>query len=329
MSLKAIAAAVGVSVTTVSRALNGYDDVAEDTRKRIEHEAKKRLYRPNSVARRLKSGRANAVGLVFPVLPAPFNDNSFMEVVATLAHTLAKQEIDLLLIADDGRDNHRALIRMLRSRCVDALIVAHTQPQDDRLQHLQQSDYPFLALGRSELEKPYAWFDFDNLAGPALAIAHYAAQGFTRFGWLGSNEAYTFVRDRRQGFFAGLHAANLSPIAAFTHSTEPSRRAGYQLTRQWLTHPQPPQVILTDCNMLGDGAAIALREAGCLNGKGCVELMVYDGLPADSVIDEPVAAIMYATRAELGRHIADMVMGLLDNVPVEQLQILWQPRLTL
>ncbi|WP_312664609.1 LacI family DNA-binding transcriptional regulator, partial [Pantoea sp. CTOTU49201] len=57
MSLKAIAATLGLSVTTVSRALNGYDDVAAVTRKRIEDEAQARGYRPNDAARRLKTGR--------------------------------------------------------------------------------------------------------------------------------------------------------------------------------------------------------------------------------------------------------------------------------
>ena len=63
MSLKAIATALGLSVTTVSRALNGYDDVAETTRQRIQDEARCRGYRPNIEASRLKTGWANAVGL--------------------------------------------------------------------------------------------------------------------------------------------------------------------------------------------------------------------------------------------------------------------------
>ena len=67
MSLKAIAKQLGISVTTVSRALNGYDDVSQETRARVEAEAQRRGYRPNTFARRLKMGTIDAVGLVFPV----------------------------------------------------------------------------------------------------------------------------------------------------------------------------------------------------------------------------------------------------------------------
>lgn len=65
MSLKAIAKELGLSVTTVSRALNRYDDVSRETRARVEAEAQRRGYRPNTFARRLKMGKIDAVGLVF------------------------------------------------------------------------------------------------------------------------------------------------------------------------------------------------------------------------------------------------------------------------
>lgn len=66
MSLKAIAKALGLSVTTVSRALNGYSDVAQDTRQRVEQEAARLGYRPNTLARRLKMAKIDVIGLVFP-----------------------------------------------------------------------------------------------------------------------------------------------------------------------------------------------------------------------------------------------------------------------
>ncbi len=127
MSLKAIAKELGISVTTVSRALNGYDDVSQETRARVEAEAQRRGYRPNTFARRLKMGKIDAVGLVFPVRPAPLNNNVFLEMVGEISHELARYEIDLLLIADDEQADKHGYMRMVQSRRVDALIVAHTR----------------------------------------------------------------------------------------------------------------------------------------------------------------------------------------------------------
>lgn len=327
MSLKVIASALGLSVTTVSRALNGYDDVAEETRMRIQQEARRRGYRPNAVARRLKTGRTNAVGLLFPVTPLPFNDISFVEMMGAIAQSLARADVDLLIIADDTHDDHRGMQRMLRTHCVDALIVAHTARHDSRLIKLQQLGFPFLALGRSELDSPYAWFDFDNALGPALAVAHFADQGLQRFAWLGSHHDQTFVGQRHQGFLDALAQRGLSQDACW--QVEPTRREGYRLTCQLLAAAQRPQVLMTDCNMLGDGAAIALREAGCLTGPQRIELVVYDGLPEDSVVVDSVTSIVQATRPDVGQQVAEMVLRLMQGEDVSTLQVLWQPELKL
>ena len=142
MSLKAIAKELGISVTTVSRALNGYDDVSQETRARVEAEAQRRGYRPNTFARRLKMGKIDAVGLVFPVRPAPLNNNVFLEMVGEISHELARYEIDLLMIADDEQADKHGYMRMVQSRRVDALIVAHTLDDDPRLIQLLSAHPP-------------------------------------------------------------------------------------------------------------------------------------------------------------------------------------------
>lgn len=329
MSLKAIAAALGLSVTTVSRALNGYDDVAEETRKRIKEEAQRRSYRPNAAARHLKTGRANAVGLVFPISTMPLNDSPFSKTLLSLDQYLAREEIDLLLLADKPQDSQRALLRMLRSHALDAVIVTRPKPQDHRLLRLQQKGFRFLTLGRSDLPQPYAWFDFDNHAGPLLAVNHCVEKGMTEIAWLGSNEACTFVRDRRQGFLDAMAQQQISIAPSHLVETEASRRAGYQQTCDWLASQTPPQAIITDCSPLGEGAAIALQQAARLHGEKAITLIVYDGLPADSIIDGPLPAITQPAQYDAGEKVAQLILALVKGTPPEQLQVLWQPQLRL
>ncbi|MCL6406286.1 LacI family DNA-binding transcriptional regulator [Dickeya dadantii] len=327
MSLKQIAKTLGLSVTTVSRALNGYDDVAAETRLRVEDEARRLGYRPNTFARRLKMGRIDAVGLVFPLQPAPLSNTTFMEMVAEISHELSKQEIDLLLIADEEQADHPAFLRMIESRRVDALIVAHTLQQDSRLQYLQSIDFPFLALGRSDLPTPYAWFDFDNQAGAALATRHLIALGHRHIAFLGEHHPQSFIAQRRAGYLDALAAAGITRRDELLRQIAPSRREGYQTTLQWLALPQPPTAIVVDGSTQGEGAALALRDSGRLQGEQAVSLIVYDGLPADSLLEIPVTAITQATRVQVGRQIADMVFRLLAGDAPASLQALWQPQL--
>jgi LacI family transcriptional regulator len=201
MSLKAIAKELGLSVTTVSRALNGYDDVSSETRTRVEAEAQRRGYRPNTFARRLKMGKIDAVGLVFPVHPVPLNNSVFMDMVGEISHELARHEIDLLLIADDDLADKHSYMRMVQSRRVDALIVAHTLDHDPRLEQLQAAGFPFLALGRSQLPQPYAWFDFDNYAGTYQATRWLIEKGHQRIAFLGESNNQALLRSVGRAFW--------------------------------------------------------------------------------------------------------------------------------
>lgn len=329
MSLKAIAAALGLSVTTVSRALNGYDDVAAATRKRIEDEATSRGYRPNDAARRLKTGRANTVGLVFPVSTASLNDSYYSEMLLTLDQRLALHEIDLVILPDKPHDQHRTVMRMLRSGALDALILTHTLPHDPRLERLQQKGYRLLTLGRSQLPQPYAWFDYDNHAGTLLAAQHCLQHGLTRLAYVGGNEPCTYIIDRRQGFMDAL-THHQPPVAPPLLAALPmTRRAGYQQTQAWLAQGLVPQAIITDSAPLGEGVAIALQQAGRLRGSLAIPLYVYNGLPHDSIIDEPVNAILQSSQQCIGERVAEMVLQLLEGAPPETLQTLWQPMLRL
>jgi len=324
MSLKAIAAVLGLSVTTVSRALNGYQDVAPETRKRIEEEAQRRGYRPNAAARRLKTGRANAVGLVYPINSSPLSGSDFSDMLLALDHHLARYEINLLLLADKQQSPSN-LTRLLRSGAVDALIVGHTTPEDSRLHTLLQTNFRFLALGRSDLPSTYAWFDVDHLAGSQLAVSWSLAQGRQRIAWLGSNENSTQVRDRRQGYLTAL--GEVAPYAMA--AVAPSRRAGYHQTREWLAEVSVPEVIITDCAALAEGAAVALHQAGRAAGEGAILLAGWEGLPRDAILDHPIVAIRQAAPHKAGEQVAEMVMQLINGAPPETLQTLWQPWLQL
>ncbi len=327
MSLKQIAKSLGLSITTVSRALNGYDDVAEETRQRVQAEVERSGYRPNAMARRLKMGKIDAIGLVCPVSSLQHDNGILLEMVTEISHELARKEIDLLLIADESDTGSGNLKRLLQGRRVDAFIVAHTLRDDPRLQLLQQHDFPFIALGRSELARPYAWFDFDNYHGIHMATNHLIALGHTRIALLKEDSPQAYVSQRHQGYLEAMSAAGLEVLAGDVTTARNSRLFGYRATKTLCAGSNRPTAIVTTTNMLGDGAAQALDELGYLDGQ--ISLIVYDGLPADSLITMEVSAIIQATRHQVGQQIATMALELLNGRPVSELQVLWQPQLRL
>ena len=94
-----------------------------------------------------------------------------------------------------------------------------------------------------------------------------------------------------------------------------------------LALPEPPTAIVMDGNVHGDGAVAALQQAGRLSGSHPIALVMYDGLPQDSLTDLNVTAIEQATREQVGEQIASMTQALIAGEAVENLQVLWQPTL--
>ena len=106
-TIKDIAREVGLSVTTVSRALNGHDDVAEDTKVRVRDVARALDYHPNAVARSLQNSRANAVGLVIPSTLHRTYDSFWLEFIGGMATVCARHGLDLSLSGAGGPSSMR------------------------------------------------------------------------------------------------------------------------------------------------------------------------------------------------------------------------------
>jgi LacI family transcriptional regulator len=99
VTLKELAAQLGLSITTVSRALNGYDDVAPTTRERIFATASRMGYAPNISAQRLITGRVQAVGVVLPLPAGRFADPFFFEMMIGLGEVLRTRSLELVISA--------------------------------------------------------------------------------------------------------------------------------------------------------------------------------------------------------------------------------------
>ncbi|MGR7958206.1 transcriptional regulator, partial [Escherichia coli] len=103
------------------------------------------------------------------------------------------------------------------------------------------------------------------------------------------------------------------------------RRAGYQAVMELMSLPIPPTAIITDNDLSGDGAAMALQLSGRLSGKDAVSLVVYDGLPQDSIIELDVAAVIQSTRSLVGRQISEMIYQIITDSSSKPLQVVWNP----
>jgi LacI family transcriptional regulator len=327
MDLKQLSSSLGLSPTTVSRALNGYADVSEVTRARVVEAATRLGYAPNANARRLAIGKADAVGLIYPTGVGDLTDPRFLEVVSGLTERFGESDIDLLVATTQSGDELAAYERLVRGRRFDALIVARTRREDPRIELLQRMHFPFLAYGRTADPSSYPWFDFDNAGGLLLALRRLGAFGHRRIGYVHAPLELNYAYQRHEGFRQGLAELGLEEQPAWKVQGF-GRRGGYEATMQLLSLEHRPTAIVVDNNLSGVGVARALTDRGLVLGRD-LSVIVYDGVPADQLLQgQSMTSIEQPTAFEAGRTMAAMMMDVLAGKPVAEIQQLWTPTLS-
>ena len=210
VTIKDVAKQVGRSITTVSRALNNYDDVSEETRQLIKQTAREMGYVPSSIAKKLQKQRADTLGIILPTFGPRFSDPFFSEFLAGIGNVATKHGFDLLVSTRaPGDEEIDAYFNKIRSRRVDGFIIVRTRRDDPRIALLMEEKYPFVVFGRVEENNDFSFVDEDSRAGMRIIINHLIEQGHTRIACITSPQSLTFTHYRSQGMFDAFAEHNL------------------------------------------------------------------------------------------------------------------------
>jgi DNA-binding LacI/PurR family transcriptional regulator len=174
---------LGLTVGTVSRALNNRPEVNEKTRERVMEAALAIGYAPNQSGRSLRTGTTNTVGFMLEsgTASAIGGGDFFMQAIGGMQQVLSRHGFDLVLLpCGPTEDPHDFLRRIVLRGFVDGLIISATQRHDRRIELLARSKVPFVALGRSAVPIEHAWIDLDFEGVAHDAVARLAEHGHRR-----------------------------------------------------------------------------------------------------------------------------------------------------
>ncbi|MES2128871.1 MAG: substrate-binding domain-containing protein [Pseudomonadota bacterium] len=324
-NLKSLARTLGISKTTVSRALNGYPEVNIHTRERVLAAAKETGYQANPMARSLAVGKTNVFGIIYPILPGDLGDPAFLNIVGGMSAALESQQLNVVIAPVSKKNELQAYDQMVRGRRVDGLVVGRPLVHDPRVAFLLEKKFPFVAYGRPTTDEPYAWFDYDNEAGLRLATEHLLGLGHRRIAMISAPLEIGFAAQRRDSFLASMAGAGVAVDAQHLVGNSHDRRAGYQAMQDLLACEPRPSAVIVDNHLSGVGAVRALLDAGIAIGKD-ISLIVW-GSMEDSLAGIKVTTIEQPNIAGAGAKLAEMLKALRDGTPAAELQVLWQPEL--
>ena len=316
MSIQTLAQDLGLSISTVSRALNGYSDVAPSTRERVALRAAELGYRPHPGARSMKSSKSNAVGVILPMdeRGGPFITALYSSLLGAIAGVLDARGYTLLVTTHFSASVHDEVSRydhLIHSRSVDGFVIVRTLLQDPRVQLLHDRGVPFVTYGRSQLSFDHPWVDTDNERAFEWATQRQLAHGHQRIGLLNGPSPYTFAKLRRNGYESALRNAGLSPNPAWILEGDLTESSGYSLARQLLSQADAPTAIVCANDAMAIGAMACCRERGLQVGKD-VSVMGYGNSDASRYCDPPLTTVEHKV-ADNGRHLGQLLLAQLDH----------------
>lgn len=323
MNLKSLARALGISKTTVSRALNGYPEVNVRTRERVLAAAKEAGYEANPMARSLAVGRTNVFGIIYPLLPSDLGDPMFLSVVGGMSAALEKSKMNLIIAPVSSQNELPSYEQMVRGRRVDGLVVSRTLVHDERIAYLVKKAFPFVAHGRTDLKQPYAWFDYDNEAGIRLAAECLLGHGHRRIALVSAPLEFNFACQRKESFIASMKEAGLEVDPRYLLDNTLDRRTGYQAMQELLACSPRPTAVIVDNHLSGVGAVRALLDAGVAIGKD-MSVIVWGSIE-DTLVGSNVTTIDQPDASRAGGKMIEMLSALVAGTAPGELQVLWQP----
>lgn len=304
VSIKDVAAAAGVSTATVSRVLSNKPHVRPELRDHVLAVVAELSYRPNLVARNLRSQQSRTLGLIVSDIRNPF----FTDISRAVEDTAYAEGYSVFLCnTDENPDKERIYLNLMRDENVAGVIFSPTRETAAHFADLQL-DFPTVVVDRAVPDGPVDQVLLDNTAAARRLTTHLIENGYRRIAGV-FGEASTTGRERQQGFAAALQAHNLTPAQVVY--TLPKISAGYTAVLAILDSANPPEAIVATNSLLTAGALQAIQARG-LHIPADVALAGFDETTWTALVQPAITVIAQPTQ-EIGRTATELLLQRIEN----------------
>ena len=322
VTVKDVADLAGVSTATVSRVLNRYPYVAEHTRARVMQAMKRLDYRPSQVARYLRTGVTQILGLIISDIANPY----FTSIVRGIEDVAYANGYSLILCnSDEDPAREDMYIHVLLGEQVAGVILSPSDEDSTTCTVLIEAGIPVVAVDRRLLALDVDTVLVDNVVGAYEAVSHIVGLGHRRVGLIGGPVHIATGRERREGYERALAEHGIGLDEGLLKVGDFRQESGYQKTCELLEMDNPPTAIFVANNLMTLGALNAIHERG-LRIPCDVGVVGFDDMPWASSLNPPLTAVAQPTY-DLGRVAAELLLERLSDKEREVAEVVLQPNL--
>ncbi len=264
VTLKEIAAKVGVHPSTISRVLSGkYDNfaVSEETRELILKTVEQYQYVPNEMARGLRLKKTHTIGIVIPDILNPF----FAGIARSIEIACENRKYSFIICStDEVQEKETKLIELLKSKRMDGLLIVPVQDRIDQFKELKAENYPFVLIERCFDDLNTNAVVTENESEAYQAVEHLIKLGHRRIAFISGRRSTYEIKRREKGYRAALTAYGLPVQEQLIVGNGFAAEDGYHATLEILQLPEKPTAFLVSANVILVGVLEAIFELGLI-----------------------------------------------------------------
>ncbi len=296
---------LGVSISTVSRALNHSPAISEETRDRVGKAALGAKYVRNNLARGLSLRRSHLIGLMLPSITNPF----FAE-IARGAHDAAHLKSFVILLCDTQRSkkSENLFSQTLLGSQVAGTILAGSVIAGEDTAIWKHANVPLVLAGRRLAGLGFSSVSVDNVAVGRLATQYLIGRGHKKIMYLGGPAESPATKDRHRGYLDSMHSCGATPWVV---SGDYTMEAGFQQASQIVQSKVRPTAVFAASDIMAIGLLMGLNNLG-LNVPEDISVMGCDDIPMATLV-KPRLTTVHVPMYDIGSKAMELLMNLVQG----------------
>lgn len=317
-----VAREAGVSYSTVSRTMSGYEFVKPSTREKVLQAAEKLGYVPNQQARSLAGGRSNLIGVLVPAL----SNNYISEILRGIDEKLAEANYNLILYTTHRHQGKESsYVATILNGGADGLLLVVPLISSSYLDALREQDFPYVLIDQVDKTQKSCVVNGTNWQGAYEATQYLIELGHRQIGFISGLAGLNSAAERYEGYMAALSDHGIPLRSEFIAESDFREHGGHVAAQQLLALPERPTAIFASNDMSAFGAVEAIREQG-LRIPEDISVIGFDDIPQASII-YPKLTTVHQPLAQMGREAVSILLENMKNPKGEIRQVTLETQL--
>jgi LacI family transcriptional regulator len=313
-SIKDVAKEAGVSIATVSRVLNDIDVVNEDTKQKVKDAIKKLAYRPNIVARSLKTQKSSTIGIIIPDISNQF----YPEIVRGCEDVANIYNYNIMLCnADLDVEKEMEALKILKEKMIDGVIYMSNSIGHNIIDLIHELEMPTVLVETTDAEGIFPSVTIDNVMAAADAVKYLLSNGNKKIAYVGTSiEKGNALSKRYEGYKNGLEEMEISLNKDIIYFGGVKAKDGYEGINTILDKSAEVDAVFCASDEIAMGVINALRDRR-IRVPEDVDVMGFDDIYSASIF-YPKLTTVAQPMYDMGSVSMRMLIKAINNLPVEE-----------